>query len=147
MKTPRLNAVLKYTNKAVIDSFMTEFSINELESEKIFRQMLKFLWFTQLKPEHATIDTPILIIDKMWHTFILHTIDYSRFCKKYFHCYLHHNPSSPFKKAANQSTVIEQKREKYSAIIDILGEECFSLWYLQFPDQYSPKQILSLRMN
>lgn len=92
-----IQRVLEYKNENVINHFMSSYEIDYCESEIIFTEMPRWLWLNgQIKEQSNVqigIDEPLLVIDEMWHTFILHTYDYSLFCKEYFGHYLHHTPT------------------------------------------------------
>lgn len=147
MDLPKLEDVLSYKNSNVIGSFLEEFDFSEEEAIDIFTEMLRFLWASSLRKELSEIDGPIVIIDKMWHTFILHTRDYTEFSIKYFGTYLHHQPilknSSSDKKS--RTDFIEIKRRKYELVYEILGREIFIKWYHLFPESYSMSRILEKR--
>ncbi|MCG8335446.1 MAG: peptidylprolyl isomerase [Proteobacteria bacterium] len=97
-----LSQVLAYRNKDVVDSFCESFDISREDAEDIFQQMLKFFWLseTQDKEIMSVIDHPISIVDEMWHTFVLFTKQYRKFCFDYFGRFIHHNP-----------TTVDEKRE------------------------------------
>ncbi len=161
---PPLDRVLEYKNEDVIDGFLKSFDVSRGEAEKIFKETLKWLWlsmhsgdFTYEDVEIMGIDTPLTIIDEMWHTFILYTPAYTRFCKTYFGEYLHHQPTTKSREKrfderlaamtpdARIDYMRAQKRAKYGQIYDTLGHETFVTWYLEFPERYSKKRVLELR--
>src|SRR5690349_14913902 len=100
MQAP-LEKVLEYRNENVISSFLDSFDISEDEALDIFVEMLRFLWFSNISDgkEFVTIDHPLIILDEMWHQFILTTKDYNKFCKEYFGKYIHHSPTTKADKA------------------------------------------------
>ena len=106
---------------------------------------MKYLWLSQkLHVEKQTSkDTEILNfqsvifssmkeIDDVWHTFILFTKDYTRFCHQYFGHYLHHQPTikKEYENIRNNFDDYLLKTEKWiSYIYDNLGEETVRLWF------------------
>ena len=63
----------------------------------LFKQGLKWLWYCNHPNTkgYSSIDTSLLLIlDEVWHTFILYTKDYSQFCLEYFGRYIHHAPTT-----------------------------------------------------
>jgi hypothetical protein len=100
MKQPKLEKLIKYKNKIVIDSFLKSFDVSRSEAEQIFIEMLKFLWISisnypkSKKDQAIGIDHPLTIIDEMWHIFLLNTRDYLQFSHDYFGSYVHHKPST-----------------------------------------------------
>ena len=144
-----LNSVLAYKNIDIIDRFLAMYDIKQEEAEKIFNETLKWLWLGN-KLEGVFIDDSTLIIDEMWHNFILFTQDYEKFCLDNFGRYLHHQPESrkqqdwyyePFN--------IEEHKNKleklYEGVYDYLGEETLLVWYEEFPKKYSMENIKKLR--
>lgn len=162
---PSISDVVTYSNPHVIDSFRSLLDVSEGEAHGIFHETIKWLWFCNdvaARPfdgmhNAPVIDSSLLIIDEMWHTFILHTRDYFDFCFKHFGRYLHHQPTLRAEKEAMQaslqvltteqraSLLTEQKRGQYNAVYERLGRDTFKTWYFTYPDQYPLERILRLR--
>lgn len=98
-----LEKVLAYKNDDVIHKFLSLYKIPYAEAEDIFQETKRWLWMCaklssarQAKgPEkvpQAAIDRAMIVIDEMWHTFILFTPDYTGFCLNHFGFYIHHLP-------------------------------------------------------
>ena len=80
-----LEHALNYKNEDVIFRFIKIFDITEKESLLIFEETKKWLWLCykvagQNSKTSVLIDDSMLIIDEMWHNFILFTKDYERYC-------------------------------------------------------------------
>ena len=86
-----LSDVLSYKNEDVVDRFLTMYDLEHEEAQKIFTETLKWLWLGN-KIDGVFIDDSTLIIDEMWHNFILFTQEYEFFCLNNFGRYLHHQP-------------------------------------------------------
>ncbi|MDJ0535879.1 MAG: hypothetical protein QNJ70_25890 [Xenococcaceae cyanobacterium MO_207.B15] len=93
-----LQEVILYQNNAVLNRFTEKWDLPFDEARDIFKETKKWLWLIaynqEIKDSIVTlfiIQSP-LIIDEMWHTFILFTKDYHKFCDKYFGYYIHHYP-------------------------------------------------------
>ncbi|KTD40034.1 hypothetical protein [Legionella parisiensis] len=90
-----LSALLDYKNKAVINHFRhihPEFS--EQESQVLFTDLLSWMWLNAQRAKQGKktyLFGPLLILDKLWHSFILHTRDYVDFSMRYFNVYFHHD--------------------------------------------------------
>lgn len=145
----KLNEVLQYKNEDVINRFTVLYDIEEKEASRIFAETLKWLWLGN-KVEGVFIDDSTLIIDEMWHNFILFTQDYESFCLNNFGRYLHHQPEKRKQQEwYNNSFNIEEHRKKleklYGEIYDHLGEETLLTWYEEFPEKYSLEKIKNLR--
>ncbi|KTC88071.1 hypothetical protein [Legionella drozanskii] len=89
-----LGTVLDYKNETLVSYFChhhPEFTVQE--GQTIFNDLKAWMW---LKARRETYNKktylfgPLLILDKMWHAFILHTKDYIDFSNQYFGSYFHH---------------------------------------------------------
>lgn len=149
-KTPSLaslEAILSYTNEDVIDRFLSLYDMEESEAISIFEETKKWLWLSS-KGIHFVIDDSLLIIDEMWHNFILFTKEYEAFCFQYFGRYIHHQPSTKKEKEkwfedVDKSLSAYKKKLKiqYGQIYDHLGEETLHKWYVYFADTYTKEHI------
>lgn len=150
-----LEKLLEYKNLDVIDAFCASLDIAEEEAMIIFDDLLKYFWLCETSSESCVkaIDAPVAIIDEMWHTFILFTKDYTRFCKCYFGHFIHHMPTT--EKAKNLSkqnrekdfveNLISEKKQRYEIIYDRLGKQTFIRWYYEFPEKFSMEKIKNMR--
>jgi hypothetical protein len=152
---PCLESLLSYENEDVIDSFCDSLNVERDEASMIFKEMLKFLWLCHIENDRSlkTIDSPIIIIDEMWHTFILFTREYHAFSIKYFGSYAHHAPTTAAEKSAarlqNPETrhqqLLTEQRQRYTKIYEHLGRETFIRWFYYFPEKYPLATIRQLR--
>lgn len=150
-----LDQLLQYANPKVVRSFVDTFDITIEDAEKIFHEMLRFFWLSESSDDKdlRTIDSPLTVIDEMWHIFILHTVDYHQFCATYFGHYLHHCPATPEEKEESiierrnggELTFKEEKKRKYDKIFEILGQDVFITWYLDFPARFSKRALFEKR--
>ncbi len=90
-----LKNLLCYQNEQVVSHFChhhPEFSIQE--GQQLFSDLLAWLWLSKQRATYQGKKTyffgPLLILDELWHTFILHTHDYLSFSMEYFGEYIHH---------------------------------------------------------
>ncbi len=89
-----LSLQLQYKNTSVVTSFChdhPEYSL--VESQVLFDDLLGWMWLNQQRHKMGKktyLFGPLLILDEMWHTFILHTRDYVEFSMRYFGEYFHH---------------------------------------------------------
>lgn len=144
-----LSKVLCYKNQDVVDRFLAMYDIEQAEAEIIFRETLKWLWLGN-KVDGVFIDDSTLIIDEMWHNFILFTQDYQNFCLSNFGRYIHHQPEK--KKQQDWYTTeihLEEHKNKlevlYGAVYDHLGEDTLFIWFQDFPKKYSFEYIKSIK--
>ena len=168
IKIKPLAEVLTYQNEDVIYRFMDHFDLDWEASMDIFEETKKWLWLLatnkqiNLDSEENTItlfvDESLVIIDEMWHTFILYTIEYRKFCLENFGFFIDHTPTSKAKKEEylkrmklDPEGMREEKEEKlkaqYSFVYDHLGEETLVKWYGEFPEKYSLANIKELKKS
>ena len=169
IKRPSKESVLAYQHPDLVCRFSELYGVTKDEAEDVFNQMKLWLWLgnermfdiekTNSSDEERTsmfIDIPLLVIDEMWHNFILFTKDYFYFCQKLFGHYLHHSPTTEKEKikfkeeVKNLSTETikqretDRKREQYTYLFDKLGKDAFKKFYFTYPDKYTPKTMAEM---
>lgn len=133
LKLPHLSSVLKYKNEHVIKRYMKDFGATRKQANHLFQEILKFLWLSR-KAERLDVKVSIAMypemidIDNMWHTFLLFTPDYFKFCEKYFGGYLHHQPNT-----SNKPMPKKQFEKEFTSFLsftyDHLGEKTVRDWF------------------
>ncbi len=148
-------AIQAYRNQDLLDKFMEEWNVSLEQANDIFNETKKFLFLaSKVTSENFSleIDEPLLIIDKMWHTFILYTAEYAKFCNTFFGNMLHHEP---FTKASLDKriwilrskgiTFSEAKKAHLMQQLDViesnLGFETVKKWYVDYANDYSPEKL------
>ncbi|MEQ8927741.1 MAG: hypothetical protein RLO81_18130 [Fulvivirga sp.] len=152
--------VLEDNDQIVIEGFMDRYNVDYDEAKEILIETKKFLELaaetTEDGGEGVFIDRPLLIIDEMWHTFILHTRQYFSFCYKSFNRFIHHVPTTNKEKEAinlrlktEPSLVLKESEEKlkqqYSRIYDKYGPETLLKWYETWAIKYTPEYIEKIK--
>ncbi|MCA8090569.1 hypothetical protein LGM65_06635 [Burkholderia anthina] len=147
--------LIEYKNDSVIKKFRDEWSLSEQAACDIFEETKKFLFLANYAQKRCVtfeIDESVLIIDKMWHTFILFTKEYSEFCDVFFGKMLHHTPfcrAHLIEKIRDLSShgisLSEYKRNRLQQQIDII-HETFGIgtvkkWYVDFGNSYSLQKL------
>lgn len=156
MRTITLTELIQYRNEDVLSRFTDLFDVTDAEAEDIFTETKKFLFISRLPG--VFIPDELLIIDEMWHNFILFTKEYQDFCSFYFGKYLHHIPSSKAAKILRQQELAsnpEASRKAFnqqlatllSVTYDELGPDTVIKWFQVYPVQYSKQAIKNLRKN
>jgi hypothetical protein len=164
MNNPTLEDVLAYTNSDVVYRFAKTYGISREQSEEIFEQVKKWLWLGHQQrlagmTKGLSIDLPLVVIDEMWHNFVLFTREYTAFCTHYFGYYLHHAPVTEAED--NESahglgamTIAEhvqarkqELRPQYEYIYDQLGKDTFTKWYLEYPKVYGPQALAQMQLQ
>ncbi|WP_205513237.1 hypothetical protein [Longitalea arenae] len=156
MQSTTLAALLQYQNEDVIARFTDLFDVSETEAEAIFTETKKFLYIS--RQPGVFIPDELLIIDEMWHNFILFTATYQEFCDRYFGAYLHHLPASKMEKRQQQQQLAldaaaarKAFKEKLATFMSItydqLGQETVIRWFQEYPKRYSKQAIRNLRKH
>jgi hypothetical protein len=149
-----LEEILAYRNEDVISRFLDLYDVEEEEARDLFQETLKFLFLTQ--KGDAFIPDDLLILDEMWHNFVLFTKEYAHFCQRHFGGYNHHHPATKAEKEARTRVAQEapeaRKAENLANLgklleltFDHLGPETVQKWFQVYPEKYSPDRIRALR--
>ena len=147
---PSLAKILAYQNENIISRFTDKYNIIDDEAVDIFNETKKFLYLTHFDKVFITND--IVILDEMWHNFILFTNEYHDFCQANFGKFKHHLPTS---KAEKQERTIKfqenPEKSHQEALIqfewllgityDHLGSHTVEKWFEVYPEKYSREQV------
>lgn len=88
--------------------------INEHEVIDAFTELLKFFHVISLSKRQCT---PSLVIDNIWHEFILFTREYQAFCNEHFGRFIHHSPGGLIENNHAQYLYTLQKiRDEFKSI-------------------------------
>jgi hypothetical protein len=164
MKTPTLDEVLEYSNRDVVHRFRKNYGLTWEQAEDIFDQVKKWLWLANHRrhsgiTQGLSIDLSLVVIDEMWHNFVLFTKEYAEFCTHYFGYYLHHGPATEAEDLEQREharamgpgeraqAVKDARRPQYEYIYDHLGEETFVKWYMEYPKLYSYRQLAERQLQ
>jgi hypothetical protein len=154
LPTDQLKKILAYSNEDIISRFTDMYAIAEEEAVDIFQETKKFLYICRMPG--IFIPDDLLIVDEMWHNFILFTKEYQRFCDEHFGSFIHHLPATKKEKALQKQMNVEDPekagkefneklRVLLSTAYDVLGEDTVIKWFQVYPDQYSKATITALR--
>ncbi|MEC4724441.1 hypothetical protein HWQ46_02625 [Shewanella sp. D64] len=164
MKKSKIEAVLAYQNKNVTDRFIKLYGVEEAEAVEIFEDVKRWLWMAAEAREQGidqpvVIDRALVVLDEMWHNFMLFTRDYGQFCKDFFGGYIHHSPMTAegvasaeseldgYSLSERKTALMNKKRWQYEFIYDQLGEHTFMRWYKQYPQRYTSKSLCEMALN
>ncbi len=152
-----LDDVLNYQNEDVVARFAEDHGFPEADSQEIFHEMKRWLWLCAKRKavvesgEGEFFAVPLFnearAIDMMWHTFLLYTEDYARFCDHYFGFFLHHQPRSRAERKAWQEKIVadpattraerrQSLQQVYGYLYDELGPEILQKWCEEFPRRF-----------
>jgi hypothetical protein len=151
-----LQELLQYSNPDIISRFTDLFDIPEQEADDIFNETKKFLFISRMPG--VFIPDELLIVDEMWHNFILFTKEYQQFCQLYFGAYLHHTPATKAAKQLHRENIATDLagtrkafNEKLAVLMSVtyeqLGKDTVGKWFQAYPVKYSKEAIKKLRKN
>lgn len=151
-----LQELLQYSNPDILSRFTDLFDVPEQEAEDIFKETMKFLYIS--RTPGVFIPDELLIVDEMWHNFILFTQEYQHFCQCYFGNYLHHTPATKAAKqlhrenmAADLAATRKAFNDKLAVLMavayDQLGKDTVVKWFQVYPVKYSKETIKKLRKH
>lgn len=143
-----LEEVLAYRNDYVVQTFRQHFpkyNLTDEQAKTLFDDLKRYLWLTAVtdakkaaNPEEKfpdiSISESMIIIDEIWHEFILVTEHYYNFCQEYFGKYIHHPPPMPRWEENIQSKSEYDCYEIFvnellNEVYDYLGEEVTFRWF------------------
>lgn len=151
--TPSLPDILAYQNDDVICRFLDKYNVTEQEALDLFAETKKFLYLSHFEPVFISDD--MVMIDEMWHNFILFTKDYHHFCINYFGKFKHHQPTSKAEKEERKKKRKESNGEIHqdflnkvedlmNAAYDHLGAETVEKWFDEYAEKYSLNRVKML---
>lgn len=152
-----LDDVLAYSCPDVVDSFLETYAIPREEAEELFLDVKRYLWLRGVGEERGVkvyMSPSLLLMDEMWHTFMLFSPQYSDFCDRFFGHYLHHRPTTVREKAKMREeyendpaqfneTVRADLRSMIELVVDELGGEIARRWFSTYTKKYTAEFIRS----
>ena len=157
-----LDEILAYENEAVVRGFTERLRLDVDEARDIFRETLKWLYLCATVERDAKrlrrrykhfrgliVTDALLVLDEMWHTFILFTVDYRRFCERYLGGYVDHYPTTWDEKAGDVAA--RERIEAIAAGVAVarpeLGERLAGNWKLLEKHAEDPGEVAALRRD
>lgn len=128
---PLLLDVMAYSNLSVVYRLVKKDGYSSDEASAIFDDVKRFLYLAGTTTQPIA---PTKRIDDGWHTFILHTLDYTKFCDQFFGRYIHHLPNPPGVPKGD-SSMLRRTRELARAMFATVSEN----WSI-CPTSYSPPE-------
>ncbi len=142
---PSLEHLLAYTNENLITRYENDYPNNLLSGKEALSNLVKYLWLGQKhfiehhnNPNDDSLDFILSLqaemkeIDDMWHTFLLFTVDYRKFCQRYFGCFIDHIPIITVDESANESDSEANMTKWLSYVYDNLGAEVLKTWFSSY---------------
>lgn len=89
-----LERILAFRSPGIPARIAKKMEIPIEEAEKLFAETLKYLYVCRQARKVRIPISPSLVLDEGWHTFILFTKEYARFCEECVGEFIHHVPDT-----------------------------------------------------
>lgn len=149
MQLPDLNQLLVYRNPLTLKRFKRNYPQFADDAEDLFVDVMKYLWLSRkhqldlatsgLTPEldfSCNMHKEMRVIDEMWHTFILITKDYAKFCHHYFGEFMHHEPEVGDETGDDKEIDVDRFEQELTRFLsytyDHLGEKTVKRWFADY---------------
>jgi hypothetical protein len=162
-----LRWALEYRNDAIIYKFLERWRVPVEEARDLFTENKRWLWLAATldnqRPKRRgtprlVIDQPLVMVDEMWHTFVLFTREYSRYCHTRFGYFMHHAPTTRTEKQRLHREFLRAPRKtrrdaearmraQYQCVHDYLGEATLLKWYSHYALRYTPAFVRSIERH
>jgi len=145
---------IAYRNEDVLFRFSNMYDMSSDVVSDLFQETKKFIAIA-VNP-NVYINEDLLIIDEMWHNFILFTPVYAKFCERFFGRFVHHIPTSKKTREAHWMLVeedpesarkefMEREERLINAVYELCGEDTVLKWFQEYPEKYTKAHIRSLQ--
>jgi hypothetical protein len=154
---PTLAQALAYQNEDIVQRFLSEWSIAPEDARILFDDVKRFLFLVE-QPDgrHSTIHGPLVVLDEMWHNFVLFTKPYTEYCVSLYGHYIHHVPTTHTEiqrlgaeladqPEATRHRIAEQRARQREAIVRHLGVETLLRWYVDYPRKFTTALLAERR--
>jgi len=126
----RAFGALTYEAPFLIEKLLKEHVVETPEEgEALFSEVKRFIVMAQMDRSATTWPMYSLRVDEVWHQFILFTLEYTRFSKRFFGRYIHHSPgNAPESKSKASADVpsFDVFRHRYE---ELFGGPVPDVWY------------------
>lgn len=153
-----LQDVLSYSNLAITKRFATEYGFEQSEADIVFQDLLRWLWLNAVHtvelasgaadvPRWLGIRTEQMVIDEMWHTFLLYTDEYRAFCHTHFGFFIGHSPND---NASDRLSEMELENHLMSYLTYVekhLGNATVFRWFGTYGERYSFENLCLRRIE
>jgi hypothetical protein len=120
---------LSYQAPFLIEKLLKERIVDSAEqAQALFTEAIKYLILNRMHPGKQWMMISRLI-DEAWHQFVLFTVEYSKFCVRYFGMYLHHAPGNDPNTAARPPSSVPTVGDFRSHYEQVFGMPLPEIWH------------------
>lgn len=116
-----IQKAFSYKLDSVINRYKKEFNVSDHMAMQVEQELKRFLILCSLFPKKQ-INMYSSDVDDLWHTFVIFTQDYMKFCNTIAGKYIHHNPHTDTSKQ-NLTKSFEQKQEFINLYTQLFGNK------------------------
>ena len=108
------------------------------EARALFQEVKRYILLAQVDESATAWAMNSLRVDEAWHQFVLFTREYTDYCQRFFHRYIHHNPS-------NAPRLITDRHGKESSSFDRFRERYERFFGAPLPEVWYDKKSVTIR--
>lgn len=144
-----LPTVRSHRSPAVLQGFLSRYSVGHDIAEQLFDDVLQWLWLcAHLRADRAnggsarcqglSIVPSLRLVDEMWHVFVLHTAEYREFCDRHLGGYVDHLPETrnAHDETSNAARV-QQLEAQFEYVYDNLGAATLRRWHVEYAQTHT----------
>ena len=143
-----LQRALAYQNDDIVHKFLERYDVPFDEAADIFDETKKWLWLaSQEAVPPLAVTHELMLLDEMWHTFILFTRFYRDFCDNYLGKFINHIPTTKTRRdqderrfredpEAFRADWNEKMKREMRVVADYLGADTLFKWFVEYPTRY-----------
>lgn len=133
--------MLSYHHQPILKRYADDFPNNNMSAQEAFSELIKYIWLCKKHEEDrgklqdealnftCFIHEEMREIDDMWHTFLLFTQEYHKFCQLYVGYFFHHQPYTGEQEAMSPLQYQRELTSYLTYIYDNLGEATVRKWF------------------
>ena len=87
-----IERAMRFDLTVVVARYASDHNVEASVAEETERELRRFLALSAISDEPLGMRGPV---DKLWHTFLLFTRPYAKFCSDVAGAYIHHTPTDP----------------------------------------------------
>lgn len=106
-------------------------------AEMIYDDLLVLLDYIHANDVNFTFTSELQPVDDMWHTLILHTRLYEKYCSDSFGCFMHHEPAQESVSSAPSGETSGRIADQTRALENSLGLNYVRRLYFVYPALFS----------
>ena len=133
-KEEAVNKILNYPIPNILKRCQKDFGYSDYEIALLEKELKRYLVISVIEKNNSnSVGMYSKDVDNLWHTFILFTKDYFKFCKSCTGNYIHHVPETedPNQKSEEELVKVRENFKSFAIMYEeIFKEELHPIWFL-----------------